>query len=181
MQTLRISHPAFSGSHREETLRFYGELLGMPTVLKQDNLDYASEDHFFFHVGADNFIAYFLPKPGTDTGAYALAKPGCGWMDHLALDVASDSLPAWAERLADAGIQFEGPVDRGYERSIYFKDPNGVTIELLAWITSPPENVSLAGIIGRAQQLREARGAAIIEDADIQAAMAELDRAPARR
>ena len=39
----------------------------MEIVLLQGNLDVAEEDHFFFHVGEDNFIAYFLPKPGIDT------------------------------------------------------------------------------------------------------------------
>jgi catechol 2,3-dioxygenase-like lactoylglutathione lyase family enzyme len=171
MRTLRISHPAFSGTRREETIRFYRDLLGMEIVLEQDNLDYPSEDHFFFHVGSDTFIAYFLPKPGADLSAYEQARPGSGWMDHLALDVESSELDAWAERLREAGVAFEGPVHRGYERSLYFKDPNGVTVELLAWITQPPAGVSLAATIRRAQKLREARGAALIEDEDVRAAL----------
>jgi glyoxylase I family protein len=173
MTMLRISHPAFSGSRREETLRFYGEVLGMETVLHQDNLDFPSEDHFFFHVGADNFIAYFLPKPGSTT-VYEEARPGSGWMDHLAIDVESASLEDWAARLRDHEIEFEGPIDRGYERSIYFKDPNGVTIELLAWISEPPSGTSLAAVIRRAQQIRKERGASLIEDADVRAALEDL-------
>ena len=39
MRTQRISHPAFFGTHRDATLRFYTELLGMELVLQQDNLD----------------------------------------------------------------------------------------------------------------------------------------------
>ena len=173
MKTLRISHPAFSGTKREETVAFYRDLLGMEVVLLQDNLDFPSEDHFFFHVGNDNFIAYFLPKPGADLSSYAPAKPGSGWMDHLAIDVQSGSIEAWAKRLEAAEVPYEGPADRGYERSIYFKDPNGVTIELLSWISEPPEGASLAATIRRAQALREARGAALIEDEDVRAAWAE--------
>ena len=179
-RTLRISHPAFSGTRREETLWFYRELLGMPVVLMQDNLDFPSEDHFFFHVGSDNFIAYFLPKPGADLSRYERARPGSGWMDHLAIDVESDGLAGWAERLRAANVEFEGPVDRGYERSVYFKDPNGVTIELLAWITQPPAGLPFAAVIKRAQLLREARGASLIEDADIRAAVDELAPAMAQ-
>lgn len=171
MQTVRISHPAFSGARREETVAFYRDLLGMPIVLQQDNLDYPSEDHFFFHVGADNFIAYFLPKPGIDPASYEPARSGSGWMDHLAIDVESGSLESWAARLTAAAVAFEGPVHRGYERSIYFKDPNGVTLELLEWITPPPAGMALAETIGRAQALRVARGAALIEDEDIRAAI----------
>ena len=29
------------------------------------------------------------------------------------------------------GVRYRGPIDRGYERSIYFRDPNGAVIELL--------------------------------------------------
>jgi glyoxylase I family protein len=174
VKTLRISHPAFSGAHREATLRFYRDLLGMEVVLQQDNLDYPSEDHFFFHVGNDNFIAYFLPKPGVDPATYEPARSGSGWLDHLALDVESSELELWAERLRTAGVAFDGPVDRGYERSLYFRDPNGVTVELLAWMTPPPPGVPQAAIIRRAQELREARGASLVEDVDVRAAIAEL-------
>ena len=173
LKTTRISHPAFSGSHRDETIHFYRDILGMEIVLQQGNLDVEAEDHFFFHVGADNFIAYFLPKPGVDTGL-SPAKSGSGWMDHLALDVEPGSLDGWCETLRGADIEFEGPIDRGYERSIYFKDPNGVTIELLSWLTPLPEGMPQSTAIQVAQKARHSRGADFIEDQDIRAAIARL-------
>jgi catechol 2,3-dioxygenase-like lactoylglutathione lyase family enzyme len=173
VRTLRISHPAFSGAKSAETIRFYTELLGMEIVLRQDNLDYPSEEHIFFHVGNDNFIAYFVPKDEANA-RYEQARSGSGWMDHLALDIEADELAPALERLRGAGVEVEGPIDRGYERSIYFKDPNGVTVELLAWITPPPAGTPQAEIIKRAQRLREQRGASFIEDQDVRAAIAEL-------
>jgi catechol 2,3-dioxygenase-like lactoylglutathione lyase family enzyme len=178
MKTLRISHPAFSGAHRDATVAFYRDLLGMPVVLEQANLDYPSEDHFFFHVGEGNFIAYFLPKPEIDPATYEPARSGSGWMDHLAIDVETGSLEGWAERMSAAGVGFEGPVHRGYERSIYFKDPNGVTVELLEWLTAPPQASQHAAVIARASTLRRARGADLVEDADIRAALAECEGIP---
>ena len=174
LKTTRISHPAFSGSHREETIHFYRDILGMEIVLQQGNLDVEAEDHFFFHVGEDNFIAYFLPKPGVDTGL-AAAQSGSGWMDHLALDVEPDSLSGWCETLRAADIGFEGPIDRGYERSIYFKDPNGVTIELLSWLTPLPVGVPQGAAIQAAQEARKARGSVFIDGEDIRAAISQLD------
>src|SRR3990167_7628116 len=38
-----------------------------------------------------------------------------------------------------AGRVQSGALNRGYERSVYFRDPNGVVIELLTWITLVPE------------------------------------------
>ena len=176
--TIRISHPAFSGANAKETLHFYTEVLGMELVLRQDNLDYPSEEHLFFHVGNDNFIAYFVPKDGIDPAVYELAKSGSGHMDHLAIDIDLERLEAARERLIAAGVEVEGPIDRGYERSIYFKDPNNVTLELLAWITPPPAGLSQAAIIKTAQAIREARGASFIEDRDVREAIEKL-RAPA--
>ena len=171
--TLRISHPALTGNKNAETIRFYTDVLGMDLVLRQPNLDYPAEEHLFFHVGNDTFIAYFVP---VDESAHQLemSRTGCGGMDHLALDVDEAGLAAAMRRLTDEGVTFEGPVDRGYERSIYFKDPNGVTVELLTWITPPPPDLSQATIIKRAQAIREARGAASIEDRDVRAAIEEL-------
>ena len=174
-RTLRISHPALQGANAAETIRFYTETLGMELVLRQDNLDYPSEEHLFFHVGDDNFIAYFVPKPGVDPATYEQARSGSGHMDHLAIDVSLADLEPFRTRLAAAGVVVEGPIDRGYERSIYFPDPNGVTVELLAWITPPPANLTQAAIIARAQQLREARGASFIDDEDVRAAIAVLE------
>jgi catechol 2,3-dioxygenase-like lactoylglutathione lyase family enzyme len=173
MKTLRISHPAFSGAKSAETIRFYTELLGMELVLRQPNLDYEPEEHLFFHVGNDNFIAYFVPKDEVNAH-YEQGRPGSGWMDHVAIDVEEPDLLPYRERLTAAGVEVEGPIDRGYERSIYFKDPNGVTVELLAWITPPPPGLPQAAIIKRAQAIREARGAAFIEDEDVRAAIGAL-------
>jgi glyoxylase I family protein len=174
VSTIRISHPAFQGANAAETLHFYTEVLGMELVLRQDNLDYPPEEHLFFHVGNDNFIAYFVPKPETDKSTYETARSGSGHMDHLAIDIDANALAGACERLRANGVEFEGPIDRGYERSIYFKDPNGVTLELLAWITPPPAGMSQARVIATAQRLREERGAAFIEDEDVRAAIALL-------
>lgn len=173
--TLRISHPALQGGKNAETVDFYTNVLGMELVLRQDNLDYPSEEHLFFHVGNDNFIAYFVPKD--DSMAREMGVSGCGWMDHLAIDVEPEALAEAIRRLTARGVPFDGPVDRGYERSIYFKDPNGVTLELLAWLTPPPAHLPQATIIARAQAIREARGAGFVEDQDVRQAIAELEGA----
>jgi catechol 2,3-dioxygenase-like lactoylglutathione lyase family enzyme len=177
VKTLRISHPALFGTKLDETIRFYTEILGMEIVLRQPNLDDASMEHLFFHVGSDNFIAYFLTKEDRAGVRYAPARPGIGGMNHLAIDVDAASFAEALERLRVDGIDVRGPIDRGYERSIYFKDPNGVRIELLVWLTPPPSDLSQADIIRRAQELRIGRGAAYVEDRDVQAAIHELHAA----
>ena len=159
LRTLRISHPAFFGTKLDETIHFYIDLLGMEILLRQPNLDDASMEHLFFHVGENTFIAYFLTKNDGDGGLrHSTARPGIGGMNHLALDVEPASFHAALTRLRADAVTVRGPVDRGYERSIYFKDPNGVRIELLMWPTPPPPDLSQADIITRAQDIRIARG-----------------------
>ena len=175
MRTLRISHPAFFGIHSADTIRFYSQLLNMRIVLRQPNLDDASMEHVFFHVGEDNFIAYFLPyDEASAADKYPRMKPGYGVMNHLALDVDAHSFDAALERLQAEGVQIRGPVERGYERSIYFRDPNGVRIELLTWLTPPPPDLSQADIIAEAQRIRRERGAEFVEDRDVRQAIDEL-------
>jgi glyoxalase family protein len=157
--TLRISHPALFGTRLDETIRFYTEILGMEIVLHQPNLDDASMEHLFFHVGSDNFIAYFLTKDPDAGPRYAPARPGVGGMNHLAIDVDAASFAEALERLRAEGVEVRGPLDRGYERSMYFKDPNGVRIELLVWLTPPPPDFTQADMLRRAQEIRIGRGA----------------------
>ena len=172
--TLRIAHPALTGHKNAETVHFYRDVLGMELVLRQPNLDFPAEEHLFFHVGNDTFIAYFVPVEGADLSIYQPAQPGHGHMDHLALDVDAEMFETALARLRAEGVEVEGPLDRGYERSVYFKDPNGVTLELLVWLTPPPAGLPQAAIIKRAQALREARGGTHIEDADVREEVAEL-------
>ena len=175
MRTLRISHPAFFGIHTQATIRFYTAILGMRIVLRQPNLDDASMEHVFFHVGEDNFIAYFLPyDEAAAAEKYQRMRPGYGVMNHLALDVDAASFDQALERLKVEGIEVKGPTDRGYERSIYFRDPNGMRIELLEWLTPPPHGMPQADIIERAQQVRIRRGAAFVEERDVKQAIGEL-------
>jgi catechol 2,3-dioxygenase-like lactoylglutathione lyase family enzyme len=178
MRTLRISHPAFFGIHSAATIRFYSEILNMRIVLRQPNLDDASMEHVFFHVGEDNFIAYFLPyDEAAAAGKYQRMKPGYGAMNHLALDVDAHSFADALDQLATEGVEVKGPVERGYERSIYFRDPNGVRLELLTWLTPPPPGLPQADIIATAQRIRRERGAQFVEDRDVQQAIAELQEA----
>jgi hypothetical protein len=96
-----------------------------------------------------------------------------GALNHIALNLDGD-LDAAMEALTEAGVAYSGPVDRGYERSVYFRDPNGVVVELLTWITPVPDGRDEGDLILAAQARRLARNAYAIENEDVQAAIAEL-------
>jgi len=170
IKTRGINHPALFGLSYEKTIDFYTRVLGMRLVLEQPNLDDSSSVHLFFETGPGQFIAYFTPLPGKDVAG----RVETGALNHVALNLDGKLEDAMAVLDAE-GIRYNGPIDRGYERSIYMRDPNGVLVELMTWVTPVPEGVDEGDLILAAQELRRARDAYAIEDEDVQKAIAALD------
>jgi glyoxylase I family protein len=54
-----------------------------------------------------------------------------GTVQHIAISVPRDRWERLRDRLDEAGVQYAGP-DRGIEESMYFRDPNGIQLELLS-------------------------------------------------
>jgi catechol 2,3-dioxygenase-like lactoylglutathione lyase family enzyme len=169
IKTRGTNHPALFGLSYDKTMDFYTRVLGMRLVLEQPNLDDPDSVHLFFETGPGQFIAYFVPKQGKDIDG----RVQTGALNHIALNLDGDLDEAMAALRAE-GVAFSGPVDRGYERSVYFRDPNGIVVELLTWVTPVPGGVDEGDLILAAQARRLNRGAYAIEDEDVQAALAEL-------
>jgi catechol 2,3-dioxygenase-like lactoylglutathione lyase family enzyme len=169
IRTRGTNHPALFGLSYDKTVDFYNRVLGMRLVLEQPNLDDPESVHLFFETGPGQFIAYFVPKPGKEIEG----RVQTGALNHVALNLEGNLDDAMAALTAE-GVPFSGPVDRGYERSVYFRDPNGVVVELLTWITPVPSGVDEGDLILAAQARRLERGAYAIEDEDVKAAIEAL-------
>ncbi|HEX5140209.1 MAG TPA: VOC family protein [Dehalococcoidia bacterium] len=169
IKTRGMNHPALFGLSYEKTVDFYTRVLGMRLVLEQPNLDDPDSVHLFFETGPGQFIAYFVPKPGQAIEG----RVQTGALNHIALNLDGGLEDAMAT-LQSEGVAFSGPIDRGYERSVYFRDPNGIVVELLTWITPLPDGVDEGDLILAAQARRLERGAYAIEDEDVQKAIGAL-------
>jgi catechol 2,3-dioxygenase-like lactoylglutathione lyase family enzyme len=119
-----LHHTALLCADVERTVRFYQEVLGFPLTEMVGNRDYEGSTHFFFDIGNGNLLAFF-DFPGLDLGPYAEVLGG---LHHLAISIE----PAkWAElkaRLTEHGVDFQEESGT----SIYFRDPDGARIELIA-------------------------------------------------
>jgi hypothetical protein len=51
---------------------------------------------------------------------------------HIALDVESEAFDRMLNKAQTEGVEVRGPVDHGFVRSIYMRDPNGYVVELTA-------------------------------------------------
>ncbi|MFC4452682.1 ring-cleaving dioxygenase [Deinococcus sonorensis] len=58
------------------------------------------------------------------------AQSGAGAVHHLALRVRDEDYRAWHLKLSGLGLRTSGEVDRHWFRSIYFREPQGILIEL---------------------------------------------------
>ncbi len=119
-----LHHTALISSDVEQTIRFYQGLLGFPLTELIDNRDYPGSSHFFFDIGHQNLLAFF-DFPGLDLGPYAEVLGG---LHHVAISVDPDRWERLVAHLADAGV--EHVVHSGV--SLYFRDPDGARIELIA-------------------------------------------------
>ena len=120
-----IHHLALICRDVEETIQFYQEFLGFPLVELVENRDYAGSSHFFFDIGNRNLLGFF-DFPGHDHPAW---QETIGGVQHLAISISPEQYAAAKEKLDAAGVDYLGP-DRGVEESMYFRDPNGVGLEL---------------------------------------------------
>ena len=119
-----VHHLALLCSDVERTIHFYQELLGFPLAELFENRDYSGSTHLFFDLGHDNTLAFF-DFPGLGLGPYTEVLGG---FHHLAISVDTSQWESARARLEEAGVVTH--VESGV--SLYFSDPDGVRLELIA-------------------------------------------------
>src|SRR5688572_6561528 len=128
LQTQGFHHITMVSTSAARTLAFYGDLLGLDLVKKTVNFDDPSAYHLYFgrERGRPGTILTFFEWAHARGGHW-----GVGGIHHLALGVSTpDAQLKWKRRLVDAGVAVNGPIDRGYFRSLYFADPDGQVLEI---------------------------------------------------
>jgi catechol 2,3-dioxygenase-like lactoylglutathione lyase family enzyme len=119
-----LHHVALVSSDVEQTVRFYQDVLEFPLTEIFENRDYQGSNHFFFDIGNGNLLAFF-DFPGLDVGSYAEVLGG---LHHIAISVEPERWERLRGRLDEAGV----PYLQESGTSIYFRDPDGARLELIA-------------------------------------------------
>jgi glyoxylase I family protein len=125
----RIDHIVLRVRDLARSIAFYGEVLGCHVVRTRDHLG-------LVHLRAGASMIDLVSVDGTlgARGGAAAGHEGRN-VDHLCLRIEPFDEAALVAHLADFGIMPDGPADvnfgaEGDGLSLYFRDPDGNTIEL---------------------------------------------------
>lgn len=150
MEIKRIHHVAYRCKNAKETVEFYQKHLNMElTVSIAEDLVPSTKEpnpyiHVFLDAGMGNVLAFF-EITGEKEMSRDLNTPQ--WVQHIAFEVENlEALEAAKKSLEDAGIEVLGITDHNIFKSIYFFDPNGHRLELVANTSSPEKLKKLKSI-----------------------------------
>jgi len=162
-------HVTLIGSNADDTVAFYRDVLGLPLVIRQPNLDREEIEHLFFDAGDGRLVTFFVDE---SRDSVERQDPGVGAVHHLAFSIEPGELPAIRDRLLDAGHDVS-EFDRGAFHSLYTHDHNGLVIELAAEKFEIPDDRK-GEVLAHAQAARVAAGDDYIAGKHLEAALEEL-------
>jgi len=128
-----LHHMSFRCFDAEETRKFYEDFLGLEfCAALPTTVDLAGKQiealQILFRLSNGNFFSFYDVPDDVRPDMYE----GVGPFDsHFAMKVSSEAeWEIWTARLKKAGIEYIGPMDHDFVRSVYFPDPNGVWLEI---------------------------------------------------
>jgi catechol 2,3-dioxygenase-like lactoylglutathione lyase family enzyme len=132
-----FSHIGLSTRDLDKTRAFYEGVLGFkPVVADTINVKEGGHlRHIFFDVGHDQLIAFMEPNdvPGVPADYDPGINRGLGvpaGFYHFAFEAGSPAgLAEKRNELRAKGVETTDIVDHGWAQSVYFKDPNGLSLE----------------------------------------------------
>ena len=154
MRYLGVNHVALVARDMAATVDFYENVLEMPLV-KTVEFANGRGQHFFFDCGGGGLIAFFWfpDAPPIAPGIASMhedirangAMTAVASMNHLAINIPLEKFDAYVARLKSRGVKLyvinhdDSPAGGAAEmhdgvwiRSMYFRDPNGIHMELAA-------------------------------------------------
>jgi glyoxylase I family protein len=117
-----VDHIGINTNDMEATLQFYCGVMGMRLVRTTRTAD--GRRHYNVAIGGGNAFAVF-------DGAERPAAGERQHVNHLALPVATlAEFDAIYQRLKEHGVDVTEIIERGYGKTFYFHDPNGIRLQI---------------------------------------------------
>ncbi|MEM0258805.1 MAG: VOC family protein [Thermoproteota archaeon] len=132
-RTVRFDHVSILTKDLEESVKFYTQILRFPIIrtIESKNLK-------IVFVDAGNATIELFGLVGDQAKPIEEKWENVG-IKHIALEV--DDVENFYNELKSKGVRFESEptVALGGPKIAFFKDPNGVTIELIQWKVYEPK------------------------------------------
>jgi len=170
IRTTGTDHITLIGSNEADTIEYYRDVLGMPLVLRQPNLDDPNSTHLFFDTGDGRIITFFVGEDRQSNPAPL--RHQIGSVHHLSFSIAPERFAETREALEEHGYGYN-EFDRGIFHSLYTRDNNGLTIELATDKFDIPDD-RRGEVLATTQRIREADGSEFAEEPHMEAALEEL-------
>lgn len=124
-----LHHVTALTSDAQQNIDFYAGILGLRMVKKTINFDSPDVYHFYYgnETGDPGTILTFFPFPGIPKG-----RKGNEQVTVTSFSIPENSLDYWLKRLDMFKIAHQKPRERFEEIFIYFEDPDGLGLELVA-------------------------------------------------
>lgn len=124
-----IHHVTAIASSAQANYDFYIKILGLRMVKKTVNFDAPEVYHLYYgdENGSPGTIMTFFPYPDIPRG-----RKGKGQLTVTSFSIPENSLGYWMKRLEQFKIPYQDPQQRFEETFIYFEDPDGLGLELVA-------------------------------------------------
>ena len=122
--TRGVNHLAVFALDLEATAQFYIDVMGMPVTGVSPNRDEPRSTHMNVDLGSGVSLSFF-DFPHVDR-LRVPAPEGVGGMMHVAIPIPEGRYTQMEERLDRRGIPY-----RRIDDSVYVRDPNGMTLELM--------------------------------------------------
>ena len=130
---LSIHHTALRCFDAEDTRRFYQDVLALDffaaSIFDHNGFKPVDFMHLFFRMGEGDFLAFFDTPDDIQPDFYERYERA-DFRKTLRVPTDAD-LEALTQRLSSAGVPFEGPVEECHAKSIFFKDPDGINLEVM--------------------------------------------------
>ena len=172
IQTQGVHHITLNGADKKTSVQFWQDILGMPLIFEQPNLDDLSTNHLYFDCGDGRTITVFTRDDIEPHTTFNDNRPGS--VHHIAFWVSQSTIRIAKRNLTENGIENSGIKDRGFMDSLYFREPLGLLVELASYKFEPPLGFSYGDVLAKAHKLRLKRCATNIQDEDVALAIRDL-------
>lgn len=126
---LGLHHVTAIATDPVRNVEFYTKVLGLKLVKRTVNYDDPQTYHLYYGdvTGHPGTLITFFCWPNGNRG-----REGTGQTLSISFSVPQSSMRYWMDHLLTHKVPYEGPLKRFDETMIWFRDPDGMVIELIA-------------------------------------------------